>query len=595
MQKENKEYYVLETIKKIANEAPPKKIKVALVGLGPHAKRIYSHYFQKHKINLALVVELEELKESVKSYLLENGFKKTQLFTIENKLKDKEKLPKKIEQKLLNVCKSLNITHFIISTEPKAHYMYLTFTLKYHYPVLTDKPITVNKKMQKMKNIKKLKKQYLKLIKLSNKTNTPCYVMCQRKYHKGYEYIKKIASEIVVKYQIPITYINIYHCDGAWEMPHDLLKENHPYKYGYGKLFHSGYHFIDVLSDLLKINNNLKESKKITKGEVYSSRLSLNDELAIFNKEDYQRLFKTLPSYYSQEKFPKFNKFGEKNFYGSLDFKNKKNQQITHCNLNLLHDGFSRRSWIKTRNFYKENGRVRHEYLNIQIGPLMNIQVHSYQSKEIKDRVKGSELEEEFGGLEHFDIHIFRNKGMIGGKAHEIIKLRDLYKKKEKHNSLGYNELAREDYLKLFFKGKSEKGELKEHQLGIEILTSCAKSLKKKKKPIKIKVKKALNNSIDLKHYKKYVKEDYRNKERVHLKEYVKYTYYFSVYIALEKIKESDTYLTFISLSTKKKSIGGLLAKESSNKIQAFLRFNLLKLLVTVLKLETILKIIEKH
>ena len=32
---------------------------VALIGIGPHAKRIYLHYFKKKKVNLELVVYLE--------------------------------------------------------------------------------------------------------------------------------------------------------------------------------------------------------------------------------------------------------------------------------------------------------------------------------------------------------------------------------------------------------------------------------------------------------------------------------------------------------------------------------------------------------
>ena len=37
---------------------------IALIGLGPHAKRIYLNYFKKHKVNLALVVDLNSKKES---------------------------------------------------------------------------------------------------------------------------------------------------------------------------------------------------------------------------------------------------------------------------------------------------------------------------------------------------------------------------------------------------------------------------------------------------------------------------------------------------------------------------------------------------
>ena len=35
-----------------------------------------------------------------------------------------------------------------------------------------------------------------------------------------------------------------------------ILRDNHPYKYGYGKLLHSGYHFVDLISIFLRANKN---------------------------------------------------------------------------------------------------------------------------------------------------------------------------------------------------------------------------------------------------------------------------------------------------------------------------------------------------
>ena len=105
--------------------------------------------------------------------------------------------------------------------------------------------------------------------------------MCQRQYHRGYEKIKDILTKVVNEYKVPITNIDIFHSDGAWEMPHDLDKENHPYKYGYGKLFHSGYHFIDLLSDFIKINDSLGGNKKIVDGDVFSKVFTTNDEMNI--------------------------------------------------------------------------------------------------------------------------------------------------------------------------------------------------------------------------------------------------------------------------------------------------------------------------
>ena len=74
------------------------------------------------------------------------------------------------------------------------------------------------------------------------------------------EYIKQLIEETIRQYNIPITYIDIYHNDGMWNMPSEFLyRENHPYKYGYGKLFHSGYHFIDLLAWLLEANRGIKD------------------------------------------------------------------------------------------------------------------------------------------------------------------------------------------------------------------------------------------------------------------------------------------------------------------------------------------------
>ncbi|MDE5553457.1 MAG: hypothetical protein K2I67_02810 [Malacoplasma sp.] len=53
-----------------------------------------------------------------------------------------------------------------------------------------------------------------------------------------------------------------------------------------------------------------------------------------------------------------------------MKFTNSYNLTITNVNLNLLHYGFSRRGWIETKDFYKKNGRIRHERINIQVGTL---------------------------------------------------------------------------------------------------------------------------------------------------------------------------------------------------------------------------------
>ena len=41
---------------------------IAIIGIGPHAKRIYLHYFKKKKVNLELVVDLESEKDNIRKY-----------------------------------------------------------------------------------------------------------------------------------------------------------------------------------------------------------------------------------------------------------------------------------------------------------------------------------------------------------------------------------------------------------------------------------------------------------------------------------------------------------------------------------------------
>lgn len=456
---------------------------IMLVGLGPHSKRIYMNYFKNHGIAPKILVDLESNKEYVRKYLDENGYSDTIIWTLPDKYKDCETLPEQEYNSLLKLCKENEINYIISSTEPKAHNMYLQFALKNDINILSDKPITVVKGMDKIENIKKVKQQYEELLKLYQDSNCKCNIMCQRQYHRGYIFIKKLLAEIISKYNIPITYIDIYHCDGNWEMPHDLDKENHPYKYGYGKLYHSGYHFIDLLAELVKLNNLTDNSKRITQGKMYGDIFTPDDEKIVFNSDDFQNIFnlENMSEPYSSLKEKDYSCYGEKNFYGNIGFYNSDNRLITTANINLLHYGFSRRGWFESRDYYKKNGRIRHERINIQVGPLLNIQVHSYQSKEIKERTNSID-ETLTGGLEHFDIDIYRNVDIIGGVPFQRVQLRDLYGDElGKENFIGFNEFSREEFVNSFLNNNSDKGDLRDQDLGMEILYSASKIIYDKK------------------------------------------------------------------------------------------------------------------
>ena len=94
------------------------------------------------------------------------------------------------------------------------------------------------------------------------------------------------------------------------KMPHDLDKENHPYKYGYGKLYHSGYHFIDILAELLKLNNLTTDDKRITNGFLYGNVFTPFDEAAVFTKNDFKNIFKNDEINGVYDNYEQYNYFG---------------------------------------------------------------------------------------------------------------------------------------------------------------------------------------------------------------------------------------------------------------------------------------------
>ena len=104
----------------------------------------------------------------------------------------------------------------------------------------------------------------------------------------------------------------------------------------------------------------------------------------------------------------------------------KKDVNICNISVNLLHSSFSRRSWAAPNaDFYKGNGRVKHQQFIIQQGPFQSIQIHNYQSKHEHDIDNSKEFE--VGGNNHFDIYVFRNVGMYGyGEAFTKLSSLDL-------------------------------------------------------------------------------------------------------------------------------------------------------------------------
>jgi hypothetical protein len=231
-----------------------------------------------------------------------------------------------------------------------------------------------------------------------------------RRFHSGFEFVKKKIKDIGEKTNCPVTFIQAYHCDGQWRLPNEIInQEYHPYCSGYGKASHSGYHIFDTIYELYKSSG--VDEKFAESMEIVSSFIKPNGFFTQFNEKDYLKIFGedyNLVNHYSDEQLKELCRdFGEIDLSAIITLK-KNDEAIANFNVNLIHNGFAGRTWIKPgEDLYKGNGRIKHESYNIQQGPFQNIQIHAYQAVDKHDDCIGND--DSLGGKNHFEIYVFQN------------------------------------------------------------------------------------------------------------------------------------------------------------------------------------------
>jgi len=456
------------------------------VGLGPHAKRIYYPFLEKHRkkygIRLKLLIELENQSERVAKFLHQRSLRPEKILYLPASRQNKmgEVLDKLAQKKLDFLVQNEKIDGIIISTEPKAHKIYAEWALKNGVNVLMDKPITAPLNLSTdVDATNKIYKDYLELENLRRQTCAKFYITCQRRNHEGYVFIKNYLKRFISEFNVPISYIDIYHADGAWNLPHEFHKENHPYKYGYGKLMHSGYHFIDLFAWLVEPNFRISRARPDI-AKIFTAKFTPNDLFHQIDAGAHERFFNqaAIKDFYNTYRREDYAHFGELDAYIFLQLLRDQNV-ITSGSINLQQNSFSRRGWFDLpEDTYKGNGRVRHERVNIQVSHFLNIQVHSYQSYEIS-KERGARSAGEVGSEDHFDIFIFRNKKIVGGEDFCKISVGSNMKANNRRDAyyLGHNERAREMTLLNFIEGKDDESELQNHNFTNQLLSNIYTSI----------------------------------------------------------------------------------------------------------------------
>jgi predicted dehydrogenase len=462
------------------------KRAVALIGLGPHAQRIYYPYLtqlvtQDKNSSFDLLIDLDVNKHKTERFLKSQSIKPKHIVYLESK---DQINPKIISPVASHAIEKYGINRVILSTEPKAHKIYLEECIKRSIPTVVDKPVTVpifattKSKLGKYRQAERIYKDVKDLADRVDQTpGARVLVECQRRNHGGYQVVKDTVRDIVLSFGVPVSFIQIHHSDGMWNMPDEFaLRENHPYKYGYGKLMHSGYHFADLLISLVGINEGLEGMMPDT-ADIFTQTVTPADQHYTLSDAVYKNFFGQQKADYLKQfkNNPSVREYGEVDSFSQMQF-TRLGKVITTAQLSLMQSGFSRRSWAELpEDIYKGNGRVRHEFVNIHIGALGAVQVHSYQAREVSEQ-NGHPYDP--GDTNHFDIYIYRNAKLIGGEPFEIVRYGGFESMQHRGDGryLGHNESARYKTLDELMYDLPSNSELSTHLATNKLLTMMYKN-----------------------------------------------------------------------------------------------------------------------
>ncbi|KAI9711721.1 MAG: hypothetical protein M1820_001865 [Bogoriella megaspora] len=397
--------------------------KFLLVGVGYHARRTYVPHLktlrEERRAMLRVAVDVETCRDQIVEYT-QHMIPDTELVLVRP---FEGEMPVDVAERLNAVVKASGVTCVVISTEPLAHKSYGMWAIGQGLNVIMDKPISTREHVcTDIEAAYGIAQDYMDLrnayVELQKRVESPTVFMINshRRYHPGFYCVFDMIKEIRDKTGQPVTNIISTHCDGKWRMPAEIVDEPyHPYRTGYGKVSHSGYHFFDMVYNFLKAG--WSSNKRPDKMEIVSSFILPAGFITALNGDDYDNIFGT-------DNYKKYKKYSDEELMqlmapmGEIDASiqvtfSKTENPIAIAQINLLHNGFSRRSWLQpAANLYKGNGRVKHEAHEVRSGPFQTIVIDSRQANDKHDRsLPSTGL---IGTDNHFEVHNFRNSDITG-------------------------------------------------------------------------------------------------------------------------------------------------------------------------------------
>ena len=385
------------------------KRNIVIIGLGPHAQACQYRFLEElHQngtpVRVRLLVELQDRQDDVEQFLAGQMLQPDQIYG----LPESDRNLPTIHPQLLAYLEKIKSTidGILICTEPKAHKKYILWAIENNIDVLTDKPLTAP--LINEQGPQQIGQDFLDIENALKKSSARLCLLTNKRLQTAYQSVYNYLKDFVCEYEVPLTHIEISEGGGVWAFPDEFYtRENHPYKYGYGVLLHTGFHFVDLLLHYQSVNHLIGLQEDET--NVHSFATTPFDSLHQLSKFVYDKLFpkENCGKVFKDLKIEEYKKYGEVDVVASLQFL-KNGAVLTQANLSMLQNTLSaRKSPITPSNPYTLLGRITQNHISLFCGPFFHVRLSFFQPDQIPQ-----------GTFDKYVVEVQRNTALIGGKSY---------------------------------------------------------------------------------------------------------------------------------------------------------------------------------
>ncbi len=374
-----------------------KKPRILVCGLA--SRQFLDNYLEllnRHPLAPILIAgtEIKSRVDYAHQQLQKSGIQNVKILPV-TQSSDNGEMSKEDESNLNRLVDQENINGVIITTEAIAHMPYLKWAVQKGIPCLVEKPLTsYNGMSHALDKAQQIFKDYDNLKKAVEESGSFISIVSQRRWNKAFLFIKDRIEEVFDRYGVPVSLLRGAKNKGDWMGPEQLLtKENHPYKYGYGVLSHTGYHPVDIMDFTIS---------KLT-AELGVNRIEVFGQMS-FPRDVYSGT-KNAGIFSENLEGLNIGGLGECSVNGVYSYF-KNNTKVALVNIQVTNNGLGQKDFSQPEGHIWDRtpGTIRQESYTWTQGPFQEIDFELYQ-----DKTGMHDSLHEYGGDNYGLITIKRN------------------------------------------------------------------------------------------------------------------------------------------------------------------------------------------